>query len=634
MADLAQFTRDELINTLQSLLDKEKAAEQQARQAYALQLDRMRAVQRELDESRNHYLHQLESLDGAVLEIADELASVSRANLPRLLQIIVGQARLLADAEFAAFGVMGEPRPSFSAWVFSGMSEVDAQALAHPPRPVGLLGAIVTEGKTLRLKDLREHPKFVGFPAQHPMMTSFLGVPVRYGERVVGNIYLTNKRGGSEFTEEDAHFIEMLARRAGAAIEIARLNELEARERAGLFLLTETTRALDGSLSVEAIFEAAERIAMLSIPAFADYCVLYFTDGEHIQRSASAHRDPTGQELLARLRVDVRPGSDDPTDVLTHAFRTRTPVLLTDLIHEPPPPPLQAPFPEITTASFMAIPLVARDRAIGIIAFGYSDSERRYEARDVLLAEAVSMRLALAVDNARLYETAQAAIRSRDSILAIVSHDLRTPLASIGMAASLLLQAALEDAQEPARRRLEIIQRSAALMSHLIEDLLTVTTIEAGSFSLDQRPVEVGALVGELVETLTPLAAARSLALEQSVAPALPMVLCDRERVLQVLSNLVGNSLKFTPPAGRIHIAAALREGEVCFTVQDTGRGIPEAELPHLFDRYWKSEAGGGGVGLGLAIVKGIVAAHRGKLWVQSTQGQGSTFSFTLPTVG
>ncbi len=593
----------------------------------------MRVVQSELDESRDHYCHQLESLDGAVLKIADELASVSRANLPRLLQLIVGQARLLADAEFAAFGVVGATRGSFSAWVFSGMTEADAQALAHPPRPVGLLGAIVTEGKTLRLKDLREHPMFVGFPAHHPMMTSFLGVPVRYGERVVGNIYLTNKRGGGEFTEDDAHFIEMLARRAGAAIEIARLNELEARERAGLVLLSETTRALNGSLNVEAIFEVAERIATLSIPAFADYCVLYFTDGEHIQRSASAHRHPTEQERLARLRIDVRPGSDDSTDVLTHAFRTRTPVLLTDLVHEPPPPPLQVPFPEIATASFMAVPLVARDRAIGIIAFGCSDSDRRYEAR-VLLAEAVSMRLALAVDNARLYETAQAALRSRDSMLAVVSHDLRTPLTSIRMAASLLLQAAQEDAQEPARRRLEIIQRSAALMSHLIEDLLTVTTIEAGGLSIDPRPVEVGALVGELVETLTPIAAARSIALEQSVAPALPMVLCDRDRVLQVLSNLVGNSIKFTPPAGRIHIAVALHEGEVCFAVQDTGRGISEAELPHLFDRYWKSEAGDRGVGLGLSIVKGIVAAHRGKLSVQSTQGQGSTFSFTLPTVG
>ena len=104
----------------------------------------------------------------------------------------------------------------------------------------------------------------------------------------------------------------------------------------------------------QSIIEVAARIAPLSIPAFADYCVLYFTDGEHIQRSASAHRHPTEQERLARLRIDVRPGSDDSTDVLTHAFRTRTPVLLTDLVHEPPPPPLLVPFPEIATASFNA----------------------------------------------------------------------------------------------------------------------------------------------------------------------------------------------------------------------------------------------------------------------------------------
>ncbi|MBL8971181.1 MAG: GAF domain-containing protein, partial [Myxococcales bacterium] len=124
-----------------------------------------------------------------MLTISDELASLSRADLPRLLQIIVGQARDLANAEFAAFGVVDPGGAAFSTWVFAGIAPAQARALSGPPRPVGLLGAIVSEGKTLRLGDLREHPSFGGFPPHHPAMTSFLGVPVRHGGRVVGNLY-------------------------------------------------------------------------------------------------------------------------------------------------------------------------------------------------------------------------------------------------------------------------------------------------------------------------------------------------------------------------------------------------------------------------------------------------------------
>lgn len=570
-----------------------------------------------------------------MLTISDELASLSRADLPRLLQIIVGQARDLANAEFAAFGVVDPGGAAFSTWVFAGIAPAQVRALSGPPRPVGLLGAIVSEGKTLRLGDLREHPSFGGFPPHHPAMTSFLGVPVRHGGRVVGNLYLTNKRGAAEFSEDDAHVVEMLAHRAGTAMEIARLNELEAHERAGLELLAETTRALAGSLKVDEIFAAAEQIVALSIPAFADYCALLFTDGERILHTASAHRDPSCQPRLTRQMRAFRPGSADPGDVLAHALRTRTPVLLHDLTREAPPSPLRAPLPDLPTASFMAIPLAARDHAIGLIAFGYAESERRYASRDLALAESVAMRLALAIDNARLYEAAQAAIRSRDTMMAVVSHDLRSPLTAIGLASAMLLRSTPEGEQQPTRRRLDVIVRSAAQMERLIEDLLMVTTIEAGSLSIKQRPVEVAALVGDLIESLRPIAEDRSISLEPGVAPALPMALCDRERVLQVLTNLVGNSLKFTPPGGHVRVAAELCEGAVRFAVSDTGSGISAAQLPHVFDRYWKGEsAGPPGVGLGLAIAQGINGAHQGKLWAESTEGQGTTFFFTLPAMG
>jgi signal transduction histidine kinase len=244
---------------------------------------------------------------------------------------------------------------------------------------------------------------------------------------------------------------------------------------------------------------------------------------------------------------------------------------------------------------------------------------------------------ALAAENARLYEQAQQAVRGREHILAIVSHDLRNPLGSIMMTAHALSGA--KPHHELTRPELDEavgrIRRSAERMLRLIEDLLDFANIEVGNLAITRQPYAPGSMIKESLASFDGVAQQKKQRLTAQVAPDLPEVYCDRDRILQVLSNLVGNASKATPEGGVITLRAETRGDEVLFVVSDNGPGISEADVPHLFEPYWRSgEEHYKGSGLGLAIASGIVGAHGGKIWVESALGRGTNFFFTVPVVG
>jgi signal transduction histidine kinase len=229
-------------------------------------------------------------------------------------------------------------------------------------------------------------------------------------------------------------------------------------------------------------------------------------------------------------------------------------------------------------------------------------------------------------------QSAQRAIRAREELVAIVSHDLKTPLATISMSTSLLLDQLSPDQRSDVRRSIERIQRSADRMGRLIRDLLDLAKLDEGHLSIDLAPHETGRLISDAIEPFRGEATARSLHLEQQVAPGAEWAQCDRERILQVIANLVGNAVKFTPEGGGIFIRAERAERELIVSVRDTGRGIAEDERARIFDRYWQAkETAHKGTGLGLSIAKGLVELHGGRIWVVSQVGAGSTFFFTLP---
>jgi PAS domain S-box-containing protein len=250
-----------------------------------------------------------------------------------------------------------------------------------------------------------------------------------------------------------------------------------------------------------------------------------------------------------------------------------------------------------------------------------TEQRKAQDERDALLARERAAR-----------EEAQAAVRSRDDILAIVSHDLRNPLNTIAMSLSLI---EMEHGPERARAQAGIIRRAIANMNRLIQDLLDVNQIAAGQLVVHAEPLEVAALLDDSRASLATLALRKNQRFEMLAAAAAGMVMADRERVSQVLSNLVGNAVKFTPEGGRIVVSLEPGEREVRFCVSDTGPGIEAQDLPHIFDRFWQvRRLRRGGVGLGLAITKGIVEAHGGRIWARSVPGIGSEFFFTLRRAG
>ncbi|HEV2149224.1 MAG TPA: hybrid sensor histidine kinase/response regulator [Longimicrobiaceae bacterium] len=248
-------------------------------------------------------------------------------------------------------------------------------------------------------------------------------------------------------------------------------------------------------------------------------------------------------------------------------------------------------------------------------------------ARVEIMLRARSLSLALR----QRAEDAEQATRTRDEVLAIVSHELRNPLNLVLTSGAFLLETAAGlEARE--REQLQMIGRAAGQMNRLIQDLLEVSGMEAGNASVEPRPEPVEPLVREACSLLAHAAAVKPVAVSCEFGAGLPRIHADRGRILQVFGNLIGNALKFTPGGGTIRVRAERDGDRVRFAVSDTGPGIAEGDLPHVFDRFWQARrARAGGAGLGLAIARGIVAAHGGEMWVESEEGRGSTFLFTLP---
>jgi signal transduction histidine kinase len=228
---------------------------------------------------------------------------------------------------------------------------------------------------------------------------------------------------------------------------------------------------------------------------------------------------------------------------------------------------------------------------------------------------------------------AQRAVRTREEVLAVVSHDLKNPLGSISLSTQLLRRQLPPGAEgERMRKHAETIERSVERMDRLIRDLLDMASLQADRLKLSLGRCAVDDLVREGLALLEPLAIQKGINLNTKLPRERVWVSCDRDRFFQVLSNLVGNALKFTPEGGTVTVEVVPDAHFVRFSVRDTGPGIPAEALPHLFEPFWQVEGTGKkGTGLGLTISRGLVLAHGGSLEVESEEGQGSTFSFTLP---
>jgi PAS domain S-box-containing protein len=269
--------------------------------------------------------------------------------------------------------------------------------------------------------------------------------------------------------------------------------------------------------------------------------------------------------------------------------------------------------------SLLCLPLRARGATVGVMTLTVDG--RKFSSADVKLARSLAARVAMAVDNASLYPRARAAARAREDVLAVVSHDLKNPLHAIRLNAELMAQASADD------RSLRSILRSVQGMQRMIDDLLDLARLEAGHLVLSVRQHRIASMTADALELMAPLAEAKGLTLRGPTAPLGHFLRCDRDRLLQVLSNLVGNAVKFTDAGGTVTLDVDVVGDEARFVVRDSGCGIAPAQVAHVFDRYWQGDPNvrRRGSGLGLFITRGIVEAHHGRITVASELGAGTT---------
>ncbi|KHK63412.1 ATP-binding protein [Pseudomonas frederiksbergensis] len=245
-------------------------------------------------------------------------------------------------------------------------------------------------------------------------------------------------------------------------------------------------------------------------------------------------------------------------------------------------------------------------------------------------------RSALETDLARQVRKERQAVQARDELVAVVSHDLRNPMTVISMLCGMMQNSFSSDGSHSSKRissAIDTMQQAASRMNSLLEDLLDTSRIDAGRYTIHPKPMDVSQIFEDACSLLTPLASAKAIDISFHAEPNLK-INADPERLFQVLSNLIGNAIKFTPQRGSVGISAMSVGDEIVFSVRDTGEGIAPEQLPHVFDRYWTTKEGNpNGTGLGLYISQGIVQAHGGKLQAESQPGKGSEFRFTVPKI-
>ena len=524
--------------------------------------------------------------------LRDRLSRLSKASLrinqsldvDTVLQGVIDGACSLTRARYGAL-VAFDDSGGIETLITSGVTPEERPRFGDLPKGLGLLQYLNEIEGPLRLADIAGHPRSVGFPEGHPPMKTFLGTPVRHQGESLGNIYLTEKEGGREFTLEDEETLVMFASQAGMAIVNARRYSDEHRARADLEALVNISPvgvlvfdAKTGDL-VSLNQESRRIVRGLRAPGRSQTEIL----------SVLTFRRPDGREIpLAEL----------PTE---RALKSGETVRAEEII-------IQLPDGQEVTTVINATPIFSEAGAVVSVVATVQDMTPLEELE-----------------------------RLRAEFLGMVSHELRTPLTTIkGSAATVLGAPSAVDTAEMLQF-FRIIDEQADHMRSLINDLLDVTRIEAGTLSVAPEPTDLAALVDEAREAFLRGGARNSV--EVDLAPDLPRIVADRQRLAQVLNNLFSNASKYSPDWSAIGVSASVQDVYVAISVSDEGRGVSAEGLPHLFRKYSRidSEDLGrhlAGEGLGLAICKGIVEAHGGRIRAESGgQGLGTRFTFTVPAV-
>lgn len=576
---------------------------------------------------------------GALNTISQELAS--ELNVDNLMELITRSAVEILDAEAGSLLLMLEGGNELEFKVAVGGSGQDLVGRRFPAKK-GLVGEVATTGKPVIVNDTTADPRWGGEVAKGGFSTSaVLAVPLIAQNQVIGVLEVLNKKGGGVYIQEDADLLTTFAGQAAIAIENARLfqmTDLQLNQRvAELETLEKIDVELNRSLDLKKVADITMRWAIANSGATAGVLGLVVGEApnQHLQIVST----------YGYSEEDYPQGADGPLwpldqGIVSRVMRTKQPDLATDVSIDPSYiPSLRGSLSQLT------VPMLSGGEINALLVLE-TDKEPRLNILDLAFAQRLAEHASIAITNAQFYAELTRANESKSEFVSFVAHELKTPMTSMKGFTDLLLSGVGGGLSEQQVNFLSTIRSNIDRMNTLISDLNDVTKIQTKGLRMEFSPLDFRNVVTETLRPLSKQIEDKGQTVNLHFPNEMPYIMADQNRLIQVMTNLVSNAYKYTPPNGDIHIRAEVQQRtldakgrdlgpSLHVSVKDNGIGMSEDDLSKLFTPYFRSEnpltREQPGTGLGLTITRGIIQGHGGQIWVESQINQGTTFHFTVP---
>lgn len=549
--------------------------------------------------------------------------------LENVLEEITEAALKLVEANNLHIYLWDEEKDEFtfcSALWRNGSREPAVKA----PRKDGLTATVVHSGEAIIIDDANNHPLYRGADASAWGVQAIAGFPLRHSGKVIGAFTVTYVEP-HVFGPDERLLMNLLADQAAIAVENARLFSDAQQRLRSMSALVDMAKQVTGNLRVDVVLQTTVQTLQKLLRARASTIALLSEDGEDLIVEAAAGIKPQ----FHRVRIKLGEG------ISGRAVKERRMIYIQDTYREP-----DFLFFDDVLRSLLVVPLITRNEVIGTLTVD-SDRPQAFSSSDTQLLMIAAAQVSIAIANARLFEAledraAELAVayeelkendRLKDELVQNVSHELRTPLTFIRGYVDLLADGEMGDLAPDQQRALRIVAEKTGEVTRLVEDIMSLQRIDSANLMCQQFAMNV--LLESAVEWHKLNASERGLELIFRPTASKGIVEADRGRINQVLDNLIGNAMKFSPDGGAIELRMVERKNDVLVVVSDEGIGVSPDKLDRIFDRFYQIDGSSrrrfGGAGIGLAIVKRIVDAHNGDIWIKSEVGAGSTFYFTVP---
>lgn len=494
----------------------------------------------------------------------------------------------------------------------------------------GLTASVVNKGQPIVINNAADHPYYQSKESQAWGICAIAGFPLKYGDEVLGAFTMTYLHPHT-FTDDELLLLNLLAEQAAVAVRNASLYAESQRRLRDMSALVDMAKQVTSDLNLTAVLQTTVQILRGLMNARASTIIMLSEDGEELILRAA---DGVNNDFVnARMAID-----DSISGQVVNSMKL---VYINDTHDEP-----DFIFFDEVVRSLLVVPLIMRDRAVGTLTVD-SDQANAFQESDIQLMTIAAAQVSIAISNARLFEESEARAselkiaydelkesdRLKDELVQNVSHELRTPLTFVKGYVDLLMDGEMGLMNEEQQSALTIISDKTNDITRIIDDIITLQKINSGNLKREKTSMR------EFLETAVAshqmIASQKGLHIESRLPEDDGVVIIDRGRINQVLDNLIGNAMKFSPDGGTITISMTKEDDMVTVAVSDEGIGISPDKHRRIFERFYQIDGSAsrrfGGTGIGLAIVKRIIDAHSGKIWVESEENRGSAFTFQIP---